>query len=193
MANNFFLSQDPLLYQGPFSKFGENDEDMRQKLNNSLMQYRMLQQQQQAQQQGQQVGGGSPQKDYVGDLDTLIKDMGEEVSSRLKDDPEYRKLTKEFNDIVQCELMNCIRYKINTNQTAIKNMERQSEIIRDMNRKVEEDNRRSINEINDYVKNYSNMTFDEYRRIKNGELTVSPESSGNHNYNNHSENPKNKK
>ena len=43
------------------------------------------------------------------------------------------------------------------------------EIIKSAKDAVDTEQRKNLNEINDYVKNYSNITFDEYRRIKNGE------------------------
>ena len=55
------------------------------------------------------------------------------------------------------------------NPTAVKNIERQMDIIKETNNNLENEQRRNILELNDYVKNYSNITFEEYKRIKNGE------------------------
>ena len=42
------------------------------------------------------------------------------------------------------------------------------EMIDEAKHAIDDEQRRNINELNDYVKNYSNITFDEYKRIKNG-------------------------
>ena len=78
--------------------------------------------------------------------------------------------------------MSSIKWHINSNPTASKNIEQQIVIIKATKDSVDAEQRKNLNEINDYVKNYSNITFDEYRRIKNGENKsgVSPLHEGNY-------------
>ena len=71
--------------------------------------------------------------------------------------------------MIQKELIASIKWHINSNPAASKNIERQMEIIKSAKDAVDTEQRKNLNEINDYVKNYSNITFDEYRRIRNGE------------------------
>lgn len=154
MANNFFLNQDPLLYQQQ-----SRDEGMRNQLAEALAQY------QQFQQKNQQPQG---YRDHLGELDEMTSGMGESLVSRLSENREYKRLSSELQGIIQRELMGSISVRINTNPDAVRNITRQKEIIRDMRDEADEEQRQNISELNDYVKNYSNITFEEYKRMKDG-------------------------
>lgn len=153
MANNFFLNQDPLLFNA--------NEDYKKSYNELLNQYKMYQQQQSQMQVPQNT------KDYIGDLDRLIKSLGDGTVETLSNNEEYVNLKNELMNMVQDELMLNIKWRLNNNQSAIRNIERQTDIINGVTKKVEEEQRKNLNELNDYVKNYSNMTFDEYKKMKN--------------------------
>lgn len=153
MANNFFLNQDPLLFNA--------NEDYKKSYNELLNQYKMYQQQQSQMQAPQNT------KDYIGDLDRLIKSLGDGTVETLSNNEEYVNLKNELMNMVQDELMLNIKWRLNNNQSAIRNIERQTDIINGVTKKVEEEQRKNLNELNDYVKNYSNMTFDEYKKMKN--------------------------
>lgn len=160
--NNFFLNQDPLLFKSTYSSPYEsnaNDQQLRQQLNDALIQYQALQQKQ-----------NMPQvqsKDYLGELDISLKNLNESTVEFLNSDEEYKKLSADLQSLIQQEIINSVKWKINNNATAIKNIQRQNEIIAQVNKTVEAEERKNLSELNDYVKNYSNITFDEYKRIKN--------------------------
>ena len=161
MANNFFLNQDPLLFQNSYpSNFGD-DTSFKKQMNDAMLQYKMLQQQRQT------VDLGAT--DYIGDLDSLLKTLSSAEEAALKDNAEYQKLNADLTNMIQKELMSSIKWHINSNPTASKNIEQKIVIIKATKDSVDAEQRKNLNEINDYVKNYSNITFDEYRRIKNGE------------------------
>ena len=42
------------------------------------------------------------------------------------------------------------------------------DIMKNTTQKVKEEEKQNFNDLNDYLKNYSHLTFDEYRKIKNG-------------------------
>lgn len=158
MANNFFLNNDPLLYQTPFNKNDDQDVDFK-KLNEIMTQYKQLQ---------QQPPQPQYQRDYIAELDKVTKKIDSNTENLLKENIEYEKLNKELTEIIQSEIMANVRWKINSNPKAIKNIEKQLEIINETNEKIEKERKESLNELNEYVKNYSNITFDEYKKIKNG-------------------------
>lgn len=163
MANNFFLSQDPLLFQNPYSRNSLNEEETRKQFLETMNQYRNI----------QQKDNIIPSiKDYLGELDNLTKNLNKNILNTLNQDEEYKKLNYELTTLIQTEIMSNIKWKINTNQDAIKNIERQTEIINKANQRLDEEQRQSLNELNDYVKNYSNITFDEYRKIKNNNKNI---------------------
>lgn len=163
MANNFFLNQDPLLFQNSYNGQPFDDSAFKRQMNDAMLQYKTLQQQQQSQ------NADFSSIDYLGNLDNLMKSLNSTEETALSENTEYQRLNAELTNMIQKELMASIRWRINSNPVASKNIERQMEIIKATKDSADAEQRKNLNEINDYVKNYSNITFDEYRRIKNGE------------------------
>ena len=139
-SNNFFLNNDPLLFNNPV--------DNRQSIID-LERYRQQQN----------------QYDYLSELDKLTRENAN-VREQLNQDNEYMALSQELQTIIQNELMSQVRWRINTNPNAVKNMQRQMDIIKRVKTCQDEEQRKNLDEINDYIKNHSNITFDEYRKAK---------------------------
>lgn len=144
--NNFFLNQpDPLLHNG-----------MYENMPNPILYQQMQQQQQQF-------------KDNVGELDEALKALTPSMVDRLSQDQKFSELNTEFQTIVQQELLLLVRNKLNMNPKIQNNVKEQLGIIEETKRNIEKEKEASINEMNDYMNNYAHLTFDEYRRMKNGE------------------------
>ena len=144
--NNFFLNQpDPLLHNG-----------MYENIPNPILFQQMQQQQQQF-------------KDNVGELDEALKALTPSMADRLSQDQKFSELNTEFQTIVQQELLLLVRNKLNMNPKIQNNIKEQLGIIEETKRNIEKEKEASINEMNDYMNNYAHLTFDEYRRMKNGE------------------------
>ena len=144
--NNFFLNQpDPLLHNG-----------MYENMPNPILFQQMQQQQQQF-------------KDNVGELDEALKALTPSMVERLSQDQKFSELNTEFQTIVQQELLLLVRNKLNMNPKIQNNIKEQLGIIEETKRNIEKEKEASINEMNDYMNNYAHLTFDEYRRMKNGE------------------------
>ena len=145
--NNFFLNQpDPLLHNG-----------MYENIPNPIL-FQQMQQQQQQQ-----------FKDNVGELDEALKSLTPSMVDRLSQDQKFSELNTEFQTIVQQELLLLVRNKLNMNPKIQNNIKEQLGIIEETKRNIEKEKEASINEMNDYMNNYAHLTFDEYRRMKNGE------------------------
>ena len=145
--NNFFLNQpDPLLHNG-----------MYENMPNPIL-FQQMQQQQQ-----QQL------KDNIGELDEALKSLTPSMVDRLSQDQKFSELNTEFQTIVQQELLLLVRNKLNMNPKIQNNVKEQLGIIEETKRNIEKEKEASINEMNDYMNNYAHLTFDEYRRMKNGE------------------------
>ena len=143
--NNFFLNQpDPLLHNGMYENIP----------NPILLQ--QIQQQQQL-------------KDNIGELDEALKSLTPSMVDRLSQDHKFSELNTEFQTIVQQELLLLVRNKLNMNPKIQNNIKEQLGIIEETKRNIEKEKEASINEMNDYMNNYAHLTFDEYRRMKNGE------------------------
>ena len=144
--NNFFLNQpDPLLQNG-----------MYENIPNPILFQQMQQQQQQF-------------KDNIGELDEALKALTPSMAERLSQDQKFSELNTEFQTIVQQELLLLVRNKLNMNPKIQNNVKEQLGIIEETKRNIEKEKEASINEMNDYMNNYAHLTFDEYRRMKNGE------------------------
>ena len=143
--NNFFLNQpDPLLHNGMYE--------------NNIPQSILLQQMQQQQ-----------FKDIIGELDESLKSLSPSMVERLSQNQKFSILTTEFQTIVQQELLSLVKNKLNVNPKIQNNIREQLDIIEETKRNIEKEKEASINEMNDYMNNYAHLTFDEYRRMKNGE------------------------
>ena len=143
--NNFFLNQpDPLLHNGMYE--------------NNIPQSILLQQMQQQQ-----------FKDIIGELDESLKSLSPSMVERLSQDQKFSILNTEFQTIVQQELLSLVKNKLNVNPKIQNNIKEQLDIIEETKRNIEKEKEASINEMNDYMNNYAHLTFDEYRRMKNGE------------------------
>ena len=142
--NNFFLNQtDPLLHNG-----------MYESIPNPIL-YQQIQQNQ--------------YKDNIGELDDALKSLSPSMVERLSQDQKFSALNAEFQNIVQQELLSVVRNKLNANPKIQNNIKEQLSIIEETKRNIEQEKEASINEMNDYMNNYAHLTFDEYRRMKNGE------------------------
>lgn len=158
--NNFVFSQDPLLYTALSNKQNPQMEyDMKKQLDDAITQY-------QAMTQAQQNTPKMQVKDYLGEIDDMVKELDEEVVLTLNSDIEYLKLNEDLQRMIQEEMMRNVKMKINSNQDAINKMERLKDLIINAKKKKSEDDRKIMADINDYIKNYSDLTFEEYKQLK---------------------------
>ena len=160
--NNFVFSQDPLLYTSIMNRQNpQAEEDMRRQLNEAIMQYQALGQPPQT-----QAPQSSQTKDYLGEIDKLVSDLDDDVIQILTSDVEYIKLQDELQKIIQDEMLKSIRWKVNSNPSAISKMDRLKELITAAKREKVNEEKKMMADINDYVKNFSDLTFDEYKKLK---------------------------
>jgi hypothetical protein len=102
----------------------QTEEDMRRQLNEAMMQYQALNQPPQP--QNTQT---TQSKDYLGEIDKLVSDLDDDVIQRLSSDVEYIKLQDDLQKIIQDEMLKSIRWKVNSNPSAISKMDRLKELI----------------------------------------------------------------
>ena len=166
--NNFVVSgNDPLLYNTMASNIQRQmppEMDVRQQLDNALAQYQQAQQNLLAKQPPQQPE--KEQKDYLGELDEMVKELDEEVIGRLHVNEEFITLNAEIQQMIQNEIMKSVRWKINSNPEAISKIETLKKTIKTVQKEQQAEEKRSMMELNDYITNYSSMSFDDYKRIK---------------------------
>lgn len=160
--NNFVFSQDPLLYASLTNRQNPQAEyDMKRQLDEAMAQYQALSQTQPIQQKQQQ-------KDYLGEIDEIVRGLDSDTLTMLNADVEYLKINEDLQKMMQEEMMRSIKWKINSNQDAINKMERMKELIQNVKKVKDDENRKVMADINDYITNYSDLTFDEYKQLKYG-------------------------
>ena len=161
--NNFVFSQDPLLYPSLVSRQNQPSEyELKRQLDEAMAQYQALSQQSPPQPQKQEP------KDYLGEIDNMIRGLDEDVILSLNTDIEYIKLNDDLQKMIQGEMLKSVKWKINSNPEAISKMDRLKELITSAQKTRNEEDRKVMADINDYIKNYSDLTFDEYKQLKYG-------------------------
>ena len=147
--NNFvFSGSDPLLYNTMASNVQRQmppEMDVRQQLDNALAQYQQAQQNLLAKQPPQQPE--KEQKDYLGELDEMVKELDEEVMGRLQVNEEFITLNAEIQQMIQNEIMKSVRWKINSNPEAISKIETLKKTIKTAQKEQQAEEKRSMMEL----------------------------------------------
>ncbi len=162
--NNFVFSQDPVLFQStipmqtPFNDVAE----MKKQFDASVAQYQAMQQQFPQMQQSK-----NSQIDYLGELDNLTKNVDSDVAETLSVNVDYLRINNELQSMIQEEMIKNVKWSINNNPEAINKMTSLRDIILSTKKEKSDENNRNLMELNDYIKNYSDLTFDEYKKLKN--------------------------
>jgi hypothetical protein len=139
----------------------QTEYDARRQLDDAMAQYQAMTQQQPLQPK-------APAKDYLAEIDNMVKDLDEEVIQVLTSDPEYVHINDELQKMIQEEMMRNIKWKINTNPDAITKMDKLKELILNAKRTKAEEEKKVMADINEYIRNYSDLTFEEYKQLKYG-------------------------
>lgn len=145
--NNIFLpGNDPLLYNTQYYQ-----RDLQQKMDNKYNEYLI---------RTQQI------PDMLGDLDNKLKSLSQSVATELENDVEFMDLSNELKDSIHAEMMLLVKNQINSNSAYTKNIEKQLAIIKRVETKASEVEKKNMAELNEYLTHYSNITFDEYKKLK---------------------------
>lgn len=161
--NNFvFGASDPLLYNniipnGQNALYG-SENDIKRQLDSVMQQYQQLQQSKQVE---------TPQnKDWVGDFDNTLKGLDVDVANALMEDQEFVQLNAVLQNDIQNEIMLSIKWKLNGKQDTVHRIKRMLDIIDNYNRDKANNDKKNIAELTDYIQNYSDMTFNDYKKLK---------------------------
>ena len=108
------------------------------------------------------------QKDWVSALDSEMKNLDNSTVERLSTNEQFSTLNAQLQGLIQMELMNLVKFKINANPDAVANIKQQMEIMKNTSQQVKNEEKQNINELNDYLQNYSHLSFNEYKNLKCG-------------------------
>jgi hypothetical protein len=157
---------DPLLHTYPAQSLFANSNTPSNNSNSSIMEAyaQLYKHQMEMQQQNQKMFP----KDWITELDNAMKELEPSATSILNEDIEFTTLNAQLQALIQSEIMGLVKVNINTNQNAVENIKRQMTIIQNATNKVKSEEKQNMSDLNDYIKNYSHLTFDEYKNLKNG-------------------------
>lgn len=161
--NNFVFSQDPLLFSStmpPMNAYSQNDVDIKKQLDNVVNLYN------QHLNQMQTPPHTPPQHDYIGELDEILRNLDPVILDNLNKNDEFVSLNTKIQQTIQAEIINNIKDKLNNDNDMINMVSRTKDIITEIKNIQEQEDRKSLSELNDYITNYSDMTFNEYKALK---------------------------
>lgn len=159
--NNFvFNTQDPLLYQATQWPTSNEYTPQQQQFDAALAQYQAIQQNLK---NPQMERGG---KDHLGELDDMLKELDSQLVEKLNNDTEFTQLNNQVQKMIQDEIMRSVRWKINSNPDAVAKIDKLKATIRTAIKEQANEDKKNMMELNDYLNNYSSMSFDDYKRIK---------------------------
>lgn len=158
--NNFvFGNGDPLLYGNTITRPDYVSEpEIKKQLDTMMMQYNQLQQ--------TKHPDVNTQKDWVGDFDNTLKNLDPEIEATLSEDQDFVMLNTSLQQDIQNEIMQNIKWKLNNNQDVVYKVKKLNEIIESHSKTKTAKDKQQMAEIADYLQNYSDMTFNEYKQMK---------------------------
>lgn len=161
--NNFVFSQDPILYSSTVPQYRMEPQEIKKQLDTMMAQYQTLQQNVQDNKTKEPY---QTPVDYLGDLDTLISELDESDLEALNNNEEFTQLNTYIQQSIQQEIINSVKWKINSNPEKIDKINKLKSIVKDIKKEKDMVQKRNMYELNDYIQNYSDMTFNEYKKIK---------------------------
>ena len=158
-------NNDPLLRNAPtyslFNSAPPNQNDASLETYAQLYKQQLMMEMQRQQQDYQAT-------DWLGELDKTLKNLDGSTVENLNGNYEFSTLNGQLQGLIQSELMSLVKIKINGNPNAVDNIKKQMDLIKTTTNKIQQEEKQNLSELNDYMKNYSHLTFDEYRKLKNG-------------------------
>lgn len=149
--NQVFLNNDPISY----NSFDDIDLQIKK-----MEAYRQKLKQMQNYQQ--------PQKLIWDDIDAEIAPMTEEQKSRLLQDSEYYEVYNELQSVVQAEILNLVKGKIESTERGKELLTKQLKIVRKLKNKIISETNIEMelfNKFREYSKQHPDITYEDF--IKN--------------------------
>lgn len=146
--NQVFLGSDPMIGNG----LDDLDAQIRK-----MEVYRNKLRQMQNQQQ--------PQKLIWDEIDAEIIPMTEEQKSRLLQDPEYAEVYTNIQNIVQSEILNLVKGRIESTERGKELLSKQLRIVKKLKNKIINDTNREMelfNKFREYSKQHPDVTYEDF-------------------------------
>lgn len=115
--------------------------------------------------ESQQIQNNQPQKLIWDEIDQEITPMSNEQKNRLLNDQDYVSIYTELQSMVQAELLNLVKAKIEGSERGKELLSKQLKIVRKLKTKIIEDTDREMEmfkKFKEYSKEHPNTSYDEF-------------------------------
>ena len=115
--------------------------------------------------ESQQIQNNQPQKLIWDEIDQEITPMSNEQKNRLLNDQDYTSIYTELQSMVQSELLNLVKAKIEGSERGKELLSKQLKIVRKLKTKIIEDTDREMEmfkKFKEYSKEHPNTSYDEF-------------------------------
>lgn len=115
--------------------------------------------------ESQQIQNNQPQRLIWDEIDQEITPMSGEQKNRLLNDQDYVSIYTELQSMVQAELLNLVKAKIEGSERGKELLSKQLKIVRKLKTKIIEDTDREMEmfkKFKEYSKEHPNTSYDEF-------------------------------
>lgn len=115
--------------------------------------------------ESQQIQNNQPQRLIWNEIDSEITPMSNEQKNRLLNDQDYVSIYTELQSMVQAELLNLVKAKIEGSERGKDLLQKQLKIVRKLKTKIIEDTDREMEmfkKFKEYSKEHPNTSYDEF-------------------------------
>ena len=115
--------------------------------------------------ESQQIQNNQPQRLIWDEIDSEITPMSNEQKNRLLNDQDYVSIYTELQSMVQSELLNLVKAKIEGSERGKELLSKQLKIVRKLKTKIIEDTDREMEmfkKFKEYSKEHPNTSYDEF-------------------------------
>ena len=115
--------------------------------------------------ESQQIQNSQPQRLIWDEIDSEITPMSSEQKNRLLQDQDYTSIYTELQSMVQSELLNLVKAKIEGSERGKELLQKQLKIVRKLKTKIIEDTDREMEmfkRFKEYSKEHPNTSYDEF-------------------------------
>ena len=115
--------------------------------------------------ESQQIQNNQPQRLIWDEIDQEITPMSNEQKNRLLNDQDYVSIYTELQSMVQAELLNLVKAKIEGSERGKELLSKQLKIVKKLKTKIIEDTDREMEmfkKFKEYSKEHPNTSYDEF-------------------------------
>jgi hypothetical protein len=88
------------------------------------------------------------------------------MMKELNNNNEFVTLNNYIQQSIQSEIMKSVKTKLNSNPEFVSRVNKMKDIINEAQQQKDQESKRNLDELTDYIQNYSDMTFNEYKQLK---------------------------